>query len=76
MKQKDLQNLFNRGFGQECYLVEAIKAFLLTEPQRKEMFDLNVSIEDVLNGRVGKPAFTDNLFKQWNTVLGFKYFSY
>lgn len=63
-------------FCEESYLVDAIKKHLRTEEQRKTLFDLDLSIEDCLNGR-----YTDQqgkvihaIYQQWNDKLGFKHF--
>lgn len=65
-------------FCEEKYLVEAIERFLLTEEQRKAMFDKRLSIEKILNGHY--PCndeycdFVHKLFEEWNTKLGFESF--
>ena len=41
----------NGEFCEEQYLVEAIKRHLRTELDRRELFDMDASIEDILNGR-------------------------
>ena len=70
----------NGEFCGEEYLVSAIEKHLLTEQQRKQMFDLRLSIEKILNGRCeGTPEnvkFTEDLFAAWNQKLGFKEFGY
>jgi hypothetical protein len=56
---------------EESALVAAIRVHLLTEEQRKWLFDADLSVEDLLNGR-----YTDateqgvlKLFKTWNEQL-------
>lgn len=62
-------------FCGEEYLVQAIERWLLTEDQRKRMFDSRLSIEKMLNGRyvssgkVGEAVET--IYAEWNTKLGF-----
>jgi hypothetical protein len=65
-------------FCKEYYLVEAIEKWLLTEEQRKIMFDNRLSIEKMLNGRY---PCSDEMYKvvhgiydAWNAKLGFKKF--
>ena len=60
----------------EHYLVLAIKKFLLTESQREELFALNCSIEDLLNGRCGDIGQEEKFFNPWNEKLGWKEFGY
>lgn len=70
----------NGEFYEEHYLVAAIKKHLLTEEQRICLFNLDLSIEDVLNGRIGggsKWEFVTNvLFPDWNQKLGFESFKF
>lgn len=69
----------NEDFYEEQYLVEAIERWLLTEDQRKRLFDMRLSIEKILNGRY--PCndeycnFVRQIFKEWNDKLGFESFS-
>jgi len=68
------------GYGErESYLVAAIRQHLITEEQRRELFNRNVTIEDMLNGRVeGEDAeeFTGRLYADWNAKLGWHEFGY
>ena len=63
-------------FCEERYLVDAIKKHLRTEDQRRRMFNLDVSIEDMLNGRYtgDKSDAVRAIFDEWNAKLGFKAF--
>ena len=66
-------------FDEEYYLVEAIEMYLLTEEQRKRMFDANLTIEKILNGRfvssdVGNVV--QNILDEWNAKLGWKHFGF
>ncbi len=65
-------------FCDEEYLVEAIERWLLTEDQRKKLFEHRLSVEKILNGRyygAGKEgAFVRSLYDDWNTKLGFNLF--
>jgi hypothetical protein len=63
-------------FCEERYLVEAIERHLLTEDQRKRMFDARLSIEKMLNGRYpsDQSPVVQAFFDEWNTKLGFKTF--
>ena len=48
---EEVAEYFKSGdFDDECYLVEAIERHLLTEDQRKAIFDNKLSIEKMLNG--------------------------
>jgi len=59
----------------ECYLVTAIKKYLLTEAERKRLFERDVSIEDLLNGRVeGDQGIYAEMFDAWNALLGWREF--
>ena len=62
-------------FDNESYLVEAIERYLLTEDQRKLMFDARLSIEKILNGRYSDSSVVDVIVAEWNAKLGFKAFS-
>ena len=65
-------------FCEEHYLIEAIEKHLLTEEQRKRMFDARLTIEKMLNGRyVGTPEVSRvvfDIYDEWNAKLGFKEF--
>jgi hypothetical protein len=63
-------------FCGEQYLVEAIEKHLLTEDQRKRMFDAHLSIEKMLNGRYGisLSPVVQAIYDEWNQKLGFKEF--
>jgi hypothetical protein len=65
-------------FCEEQYLVAAIEKHLLTEEQRKLMFDHHLSIEKMLNGRyVGGAevsAAVGRIYDEWNAKLGFEAF--
>jgi len=62
-------------FHSEEYEVEAIEKHLMTEDQRKWMFDNHLSIEKCLNGRyTGDIPVHEMLYKPWNDKLGFTMF--
>ena len=68
---------FKEGeFHEEHFSVTAIKKHLLTEEQRKKLFDLNLSIEECLNGRYTgeQEASVHAIYKEWNEKLGFHSF--
>ena len=69
---------FWRDDGDFCgeeYLVQAIEIHLLTESQRKLMFDNRLTIEKMLNGRYSHAGATvQQIFNEWNTKLGFEAF--
>lgn len=62
----------------ERYLVDAIRSKLLTQDERREMFNRDISIEDVLNGRTtgNHDDFVQQLFNAWNKKLGWTEFGY
>ena len=64
------------GFDSERYLVDAIKKHLRTETQRLYLASIDVSIEDILNGRVPNRFIqVSNAVKaEWNQKLGFNHF--
>jgi hypothetical protein len=68
------------GYGEdERYLVNAIRNHLLTEEQRQQLFQRNISIEDILNGRVqgeDSEEFSNRLFSDWNAKLGWREFGF
>jgi len=63
-------------FDEENYLVAAIKKHLRTPEQKKILEDLDLSIEDCLNGRYGgdKEPAVDAIYTAWNEKLGFQSF--
>ena len=76
---EDVVFFFKDGeFYKEHFFVAAIKKHLLTEEQRKKLFDLNLSIEECLNGRYtgDQEEAVYSLYKEWNEKLGFKYFGF
>jgi hypothetical protein len=59
----------------EHYQVARIKAHLLTVAQKQYLYEHNVSIEDMLNGRIeGDVSPYMDMFRDWNTKLGRKVF--
>jgi hypothetical protein len=60
----------------EEYTVSTIRRYLLTEPQRLWLFEQNVSIEDLLNGRFDGHLESEvgAMFRDWNAKLGSKHF--
>jgi hypothetical protein len=67
---------FREGFQEEHYLVEAIKRYLLTPGTRGTLLSLAISIEDILNGRVGSGLshIARNALEEWNRFAGEKIF--
>jgi hypothetical protein len=59
-------------FHEESYLVQAIERWLLTEEQRKRIFDAHLSIEKMLNGRYGEKeeSAVEAIYNEWNAKLG------
>ena len=74
---REIRDCFREGeFDSEEYLVEAIEKHLLTEDQRRQLFDNKLSIEKLLNGRFGDEPVVDQIFAEWNTALGFEHFRF
>lgn len=71
---EEVQKFFLEGeFGDEPYLVKAIKIHLLTENQKKIFVKHDITIEDALNGRNGGKSVDAvyKIFNKWNEKLGF-----
>jgi len=66
------------GYQDEVYLVAAIRTHLQTQLQRKALYDVDLSIEDCLNGRYtdDKALVVDTIYKQWNAKLGWREFGF
>lgn len=62
----------------EEYLIQAIKKFLRTEEDRKQLFELDLSIEDILNCRYTQEQEekVNSIYSRWNEKLGFKCFGH
>jgi len=60
----------------EHWIVDAIKAHLLTPQQRQWLFEHDLSVEDLLNGRYGGDLEEEiyKIYDDWNKKLGFKEF--
>jgi hypothetical protein len=70
-----IEQLVN-GFDSEEYLVAAIKRYLRDDADKAELYRLDLSIEDVLNGRYGaedEPHII-TMFEKWNAKIGQKVF--
>lgn len=72
----DVVDYFRNGsWHEERHQVEAIERHLLTEEQRKELFNRRLSIEKILRGRVydlEDTVVANKLFTAWNEKLGFE----
>lgn len=66
----------NEEFHEDQYLVQAIKLRLRSKEDKKVLYDLDVSIEELLNGNYDISLYNEiALIKHnWNRKLGFKYF--
>ena len=74
---EQVQLFFQHGeFDSEQYSVAAIKRYLITPEQKAILNQHDVSIEDVLNGRVDEDdwkdyeTFRQALFADWNEKTG------
>jgi hypothetical protein len=73
----EIMEQFREGFDDEPYLVAAIKKYLRTPEQKAIMAARDITIEDLLNGRVeGDQSIYDSIFKEWNATLGEKIFGF
>lgn len=68
---------FENPDGEERDTVPFIRRYLLSEEQRKRLFDLNLSVEDLLNGRYteSQEAEVLSIFADWNKKLGYESFN-
>lgn len=70
---------YDEGNWEEEYLVLFIKKYLRT-PEQKALLDArDISIEDVLNGRIegaDQDGIYNMLFEDWNAKLGFRGFGF
>jgi hypothetical protein len=69
----------NGEFYEERYLIEAIRKYLLTGDQYDELRKRNMSVEDILNGRiegVENINYKYEIFRQWNRELGIDVFGF
>ena len=66
------------GYQDECYAVAAIKRHLMTNNEKAILFNLDLSIEDCLNGRyTAEHAETIQiLYRNWNRILGWHEFGF
>ena len=76
---KDVQFAFSPKFewGDEQYLVQGIRKHLLTQEQRLMLYEADLTVEDLLNGRYGgdeQDAIVDRIYSDWNARLGHKHF--
>ena len=74
----DIRIQFREGFDKEEYLVAAIKKYLRTPEQKVKMDAADITIEEILNGRVAgveNQQLVREILNQWNVVAGEKFFS-
>lgn len=75
----NLWKLANEAIDNEPQAIGLIKKHILTEPQRQLLFEHNMSIEDMLNGRIAgeeRQAVEATIYAEWNTKLGYQAFGY
>ena len=73
----ELGEFFSKGeFHGERYLIRAIRKHLLTDTQKKELSDRNISLSDALNYEIDpeNEDFVHKMFADWNKKLGTKAF--
>ena len=74
---EDVADFWRNGeFYQTRYLVAAIKKWLRTPEQKKVLDDLDLSIEEMLNGSYteDQSAAVGTIYDAWNQKLGFRAF--
>lgn len=68
---EEVVEFFNKGeFYEEHYNVAAIKKYLITAEQKKEMCNNDISIEDILNGRCSNTQLFEKIIKEWDAKIG------
>jgi hypothetical protein len=75
--KEELCRFFRQGDGEE-YTVQAIKRHLRTEKQRQTLHEMDLSLEDVLNGRFTgtQEPVIQSMFDEWNAFLNKKTFGF
>lgn len=66
-------------FHEEEYLVGAINKHLRTNEDRALLYKHDISIEDILNGRVSgeeRHKVVEDMMARWNIEIGAPHFSY
>lgn len=65
-------------FYEEKYLVQFIKKYCRDAEDRKAMERMDISIEEMLNGRFGGrfSSEVERIFAKWNKKIGYKYFGF
>ncbi len=68
---EDQQAALRNELGED-YLVRAIRKYLVTPEHKQTLDGLNLSIEDVLNGRVpaNQTPAIDHILREWNVAAG------
>jgi len=58
----------------DTWKIEGIKKYLRTEEHKKMLYDMDLSLEDILRGRYSGESESDvyKIFADWNEKLGFK----
>lgn len=74
------EEMFTWENGEEEHVVPLIKKYLRTQEQKLFLVEHDITIEDVLNGRVehfdGYEQFREAMFADWNAKLGKKHFGF
>lgn len=75
---EQIRDFFRKGdWPEEHYFVLAIKKHLRTPAHKAMLEQHDISIEDMLNGRVAEQEARiakDEIFRDWNAALGFRCF--
>ena len=77
--QDAIDSFINGGYDSEEYLVKAIRRYPLSPQELAWLYEQDVSVEDMLNGRVegeARKVWVDATFERWNGLLGAKVFGY
>lgn len=78
MTPEEIEEFKEAASQDEHYLVSGIRRWLLTESQRFWLYQRDISIEDILNGRIpgGNPIEVLEMYADWNAKLGEHYFGF
>jgi len=75
--EEEIRDFWENGeFNGEQYLVAAIKKYLRDDEDKQIMFDLDLSIEDMMNGRYtgDQSDAVHAMYAKWNEKVGHHHF--
>lgn len=75
MEPEIIQRFKDNDFSTESELIRTMKNTLMTVRQRQQLFEANLEISDILNGKYPvNSTLIPELFADWNQKLGFVFF--